>query len=617
MSVVKEKSEEVALQTVEKEKKVYNKSEKKHLKIALIIIGSVIAIILLFFAAITIVNISSSNIFYNISIAGIDVSKMTKEEAKAKVQSVVDENFKLQQILQYGDQEYTMMPSDISANYDVSDTVDIAYSIGRSGSIFSDGFDMVKSIFVKNDIQLNFTYSDEKLSTIINKVNDEFSKLKQPSYVIKNKELIITKGERGITIKADQLKASILQNILNVKNTPIQIPVIATDPNAINIEQIHDEIYKEAKDATYTTNPFTVIPQQDGVDFSISMDDAKKMLEQDQQQYVIPLKYTTPKITTAMIGTKSFPSLLASFSTPYITSKIDRTSNLKLAASKINGTIVMPGETFSFNKTVGERTTAAGFKVANMYSGGAVVDGVGGGICQIASTLYNIALLSNLGIVERHNHQFYPGYVACGRDATVYWGSLDFKFKNTRSYPVKITASVGGGYVTMKMYGTKEAVEYDVSISSSVIATYPYKVVYQNTSSLKSGKTQVSQYGETGYKSVAYRTLKLNGKVVKKELLSTDTYNALNEIILRGTAGTSTSSPSTSGNSSTNTSGGNTAGNSNNTSSGNTAENTTENSGNTAGNGGNTSSGESNNGTGSSSEGETAGTGSETNSGEM
>lgn len=598
MSVVVEESNKTMVKAVKTKEIIHNKSQKKHLKTTLIIIGSIIVAIFLFFATITILNISSSTVFYNISVAGINVSKMTREEATSKIQSAVDENFKLQQVLQYGDQEFTMTPSDISAKYDVNDTVELAYSIGRNGNILSDGIDMIKSIFVKKDIPLNFTYSDEKLNDIITKVNDEFSKLKQPSYEIKNKELVITKGERGIVIKSEQLKESILQNILDVQNTPIQIPVIATDPNAINIEQIHDEIYKETKDATYTTDPFTVVPQQDGVDFAISMDDAKKMLEQNQTQYIIPLKYTTPKITTAMVGTKSFPTLLASFTTPYITSKVNRTENLKLAASKINGTIVMPGETFSFNKTVGERTTAAGFKMANMYSGGAVVDGVGGGICQIASTLYNIALLSNLDIVERHNHQFYPGYVACGRDATVYWGSLDFKFKNTRSYPVKISASVGGGYVTMKMYGTKEAVEYDVSISTSIVATYPYKITYQDTSSLKSGKTQVSQYGETGYKSTAYRIIKLNGKVVNKEFLSTDTYNALNEVVLRGTAGASSSS-SSSGNSSSNTSSGNTSGSNTNTSGENTA-----------GNSNSTSSG--NNTTGSGSETNNAGTESNT-----
>lgn len=101
----------------------------------------------------------------------------------------------------------------------------------------------------------------------------------------------------------------------------------------------------------------------------------------------------------------------------------------------------MPGETFSYNQTVGERTIAAGYKEAGAYAGGKVVQDVGGGICQTSSTLYNAALLANLEIVDRSNHQFLTSYVDASRDATVAWGSIDFQFKNTRTYPIKIEAS--------------------------------------------------------------------------------------------------------------------------------------------------------------------------------
>ena len=161
----------------------------------------------------------------------------------------------------------------------------------------------------------------------------------------------------------------------------------------------------------------------------------------------------------------------------------------------------MPGETFSYNKVVGARTPAAGYKDAPTYVNGEVVDGIGGGICQITSTLYNAVVFANLGIVERYNHQFVPSYVTASRDATVVYGALDFKFKNNRKYPIKINCSVSGGIASCKIFGLKQDDDYQVEISSYV-----------------TGKTATSVYSE------AYKILKKDGKVVSKTLLSKDTY---------------------------------------------------------------------------------------------
>ena len=193
------------------------------------------------------------------------------------------------------------------------------------------------------------------------------------------------------------------------------------------------------QDAYYTQNPFEIHPEVEGVDFDI--ESAKKMLEEDKEEYEIKLKITKPKVTTDQIGTEAFPDQLATFRTNYDGGDKDRTTNLQLACNKINGKVIMPNETFSYNKTLGARTSAAGYKNAKVYEAGQVVDGIGGGICQISSTLYNAVLRANLEIVERRNHQFVTSYVEAGMDATVVYGMTDFKFKNTRKYPVKIFAS--------------------------------------------------------------------------------------------------------------------------------------------------------------------------------
>ena len=237
------------------------------------------------------------------------------------------------------------------------------------------------------------------------------------------------------------------------------------------------------------------------MDFAISLEEASNMLQEEKDEYTIPLKILYPEITTNMIGTEAFPDLLSTFSTNYSVRDTDRTTNLRLAANKINGTVLMPGETFSYNQVVGERTIAAGYKEAPIYVQGQVVDGLGGGICQITSTLYNAVVYANLEIVERSNHQFVPSYVTASRDATVVYGAIDFKFKNNREYPIKLICSVSGGIANFQIFGLKTNNEYQVEISSYV-----------------TGSSATSTYSE------AYKILKQNGQIVGKQLLSKDVY---------------------------------------------------------------------------------------------
>ena len=229
--------------------------------------------------------------------------------------------------------------------------------------------------------------------------------------------------------------------------------------------------------------------------------------------------------------------MISTFSTKYNAGNADRTTNLRLAANKINGTVLLPNEEFSYNAVVGERTINAGYKMAATYSNGTVVDGLGGGICQISSTLYDAVVMANLKITTRRNHQFVTSYVPAGKDATVVWGSQDFKFVNSRKYPVRITASVQGGVATVQVWGIKEDVEYDISIETKKIATIPPVTETIQDASLPAGQQKVVQAGSNGSKVEAYKVTKLNGQIVSTTLLSRDTYNAMKRIVRVGTGG--------------------------------------------------------------------------------
>ena len=178
-----------------------------------------------------------------------------------------------------------------------------------------------------------------------------------------------------------------------------------------------------------------------------------------------------------------------------------------------------------------------------------VVESYGGGICQVSSTLYNAALYANLEIVERYNHSYVVNYVPEGRDATVAYGGKDFKFKNTRSFPIKIVSSAKNGVVSITIKGLKEEKEYEVVLTSTVLSTTPNQTVYENNSSLEVGKEKVIQKGYIGKKSIAYKILKYNGKTISKTVLSKDTYKPMNRIIQVGTKKVNNSSTSTNTNS--------------------------------------------------------------------
>ena len=359
--------------------------------------------------------------------------------------------------------------------------------------------------------------------------------LVESSYSVDGNELTISKGKAGVVINENEFLNLIKETLKNVNigDRAIDIPVLSNSPTSIDIEDIHSKICKEPQDAYFTKDPFAVYPEVQGIDFDV--EEAKKLLAEDKETYTIKLSITQPKITLDKIGPEAFPDELATFSTRYDVSDKDRSTNLELASNKINGTVVLPGDVFSYNKVVGARTSGAGYKNAKIYEAGKVVDGIGGGICQISSTLYNTALLANLEIVERRNHQFVTSYVEPGKDATVVYGSTDFKFKNTRKYPIRIVATAKNGIANISIYGIKEDVEYTFKFDIKRVATIPYKTEYIDDSSLPAGTEEIEQRGVLGLKTETYLTKLLNGKVVSTTLLSKDTYSAMTKIVKRGT----------------------------------------------------------------------------------
>ncbi len=513
--------------------------KKKH--VALLTFSIIFFILFIFIAVFStifaLMNMGHSNIMSGVSALGIDLSGLSKEQAKEKIIEETNNRISTELVLKHNDETYTLHLLEIDANYDIDKLVDSAYIVGRTGNIFISNYEILNCMIHPKALTASISYNADNFLSVLAQMEGSFSDgLNDPYYEIDGTNLTIHAGKDGYVIDSKALINLLTEKLTasSYDSNAIEIPVLQKQANQINIDMIHTEIYKEAKDAYYTTNPFAVFPSSTGIDFAISIDEAKALITGESDTYTIPLKVLYPSVTTNDIGTEAFPNSLATYSTSYATSNANRSSNIALASSKINGMVLMPGDVFSFNNSVGRRTAANGFKVAGVYVNGQVTNDYGGGICQVSSTLYNAVLRANLEIVERTNHMFNVGYVPIGTDATVSWGAPDFKFKNSRSYPIKIVTSNYNKRLTVTIYGLKEDNEYSVEIVSYQTGTVPFRTTYVTDNSLASGQTKVIQSGSNGATSVAYRILKQNGVEVSRQLLSKDTYSPHNQIIARG-----------------------------------------------------------------------------------
>lgn len=537
---VLEKSEEIKEQEVAKNENLnenYNVKKKK-INIGVGILICVFAIILITFLWISIKNNLNKNIIKGIKVDNVDLSNMSLEEGRDKLNNYI--NTRLNNNIKFNYEEYNVEvnPLDIGITYNVEEAINEAYNVGRNENIFCNNFNVIKSNIKGKKIDLKTTINEEKFNSFIKEINGNLSNgVQQPSYYIEKNDLIITAGKEGISVNEEEFKKIILEKINTEVNNEekVTIPVKIIKPNDIDIDNIYKEVHKEAQDAYITKDPFEIHPHVEGVEFSISIDEVKTMLQEKQEKYTIPLKITNPKVTTDSLGDEAFPNRLATYSTKYSTADVNRTTNIKISVNKINGVVLLPGEEFSYNKVLGPRTPQAGYKLGAAYIGGKVVSDYGGGVCQTSSTLYNAVLLSNLEITSRTSHYFAAAYVPVSRDATVYWPSLDFKFKNNRKYPIKIKAYTSNGVIKVEIFGTAEGSDYEVELQSYVTSYIPYNTEYKDDNTLPEGKEVVEQAGTNGIRSEAYKILKKDGKVISKTLLSRDTYSTKARIIRRGT----------------------------------------------------------------------------------
>ena len=515
-----------------------NESDIKKRKSKIFII---IALVLLFILALVfstifaILNMNSNKIVNGISIYGVDVSGLTPQEAKTKLTNYIDEKSEKRIRVTHDDFSATVSLVELNIIFDIDSAVADAYYVGRDKNIFENNFQIFHTMISKKDILPKVDCDLETFQSLINSINQNLpDSYLDSSYYVDGNELYIVNYKDGVTTDAKNLLARMLNSFTQSLEDEIviDVPVINVKGKRVNIDEIYKEVHTEAKDAYFTTDPYTFYASSNGVDFDISLEEAKAMIGEYQEQYVIPLKTVYPNVSTSDIGMEAFPDLLSDFSTSFKTSNSNRSTNIALAASKLDGLVLMPGEELSYNQTIGQRTKSAGYKEAPAYLNGQVVQEVGGGICQVSSTLYNAVLYANLEVTERKNHSFKPTYVKPGLDATVSWGGPDLKFKNNRDYPIKIVTDTSGKIIHIYIYGLKTSSDPVVKLEATYLSTISPKTVYKKTSSLEPGEERTVSKGSAGCKTVTYKYLyDQDDNLISKEKISSDIYIAHDTVV--------------------------------------------------------------------------------------
>lgn len=520
----------------------------KKAKIAIISCCSVLFVLILCFGIITCINKLNTKVFKNVYMLGENYSGKTSEEVIQIINSKSNElnSSERLDIYQNGENIYNVKAEDIDFKFDVEKTAQSIMSFGRDSNLFKNNFNMIKALFSKKVIEPIYAYDNEKFENVIKNIDLSIKdRYVDDSYSLdeKNGKLIIVNGKTGNAINYEYEKENILKAFENKEENTYDLKIEEKKPQNLDADKVYSEVKRDAKDAYIDKDASPVKYVNEVVGFDFDVNELRKVLElpeNKEEGKTIEFKVTViePKVKIKDITADLCRDKLAGYTTYFPAGTYARSINLKIALSYMDGVVVMPGETYSYNDNIGDTTASKGYQAAATFKGGTTVNEMGGGICQTVSTLYNVALMANLEIVERHQHGLPVGYVPPSRDATVYSPVLDFKFKNNRETPIKIVTSFTyGGSLNVSIYGTKQNNDPEVTLSSSTTSTIPYTTKYEYDPNIPSGEQRVISNGVNGYTSESYITKTLNGQVIYSGLLSRDTYNAQQQMVKVGTGG--------------------------------------------------------------------------------
>lgn len=484
-------------------------------------------------------------IFPNVYVAGVNVGGMTQEQALERINDVVQSSYSVNTLtVRLPDRTLRFTPEQTKIALDAVEAVAKAYAYGRDGNKYNVYKAYQQALKTEHyiDIDTDFKIDDASIRQIIDENAAEIEATMSPSsYVVEEDRIVIQAGAVGRHLDADALYDRVINAFMNNDFTTIEFGIDTVSSAQIDLEAIYKDIYVECVDAGYDKDTGEITEEIVGRSFDLEAAKQQLMLADDGSTLIIEITADYPEITKASLDGLLFRDILnkdkKAVSSTLAGSTANRTTNVTLVCKAIDGKILQPGETFSYNNIVGERTADKGYLEAGVYVNGATENQLGGGVCQVSSTIYYAALLANLEIVEREAHMFLVTYVPMGMDATVYWGQYDFKFRNNTDYPIKIEAWVGDTAVNIALHGTNVDGSY-VEMDCIQRSTTASGVEYIDDPELEIGSEKVTQTAYTGYKADTYRKVyDVNGNLLSSTFEASSNYKSRNQIIRRGTKG--------------------------------------------------------------------------------
>ena len=478
-----------------------------------------------------------ADIMPNVRVENLALGGMTREEA-IEAMGAIDEEYGASTFnITAADTITPVVGKELNVRLDKEAVADEAIKVGHEGNLWQRMLATAKTLTSGHEIAPVVVLDEDLLGVIIERVSAANVEPQDATFRVEKDQLILTPPVDGKHFDIEALKTRIREKFQEKDYGDMVLTMEPWEAKPINLDEVYAEVHTEAKDAVIETKDGKKVltPHVVGVDFDLAA--AKEKLAQTPDEEIrITLTLTQPKVTTASLQSSNelFGHTLSKVTTRYSAKKTNRVSNVKLAAKLINGTVLNPGEVFSYNKVVGPRTTARGFKAAAIFAAGEVVDGIGGGICQVSSTLYMASIYADLETVKRTNHSFYVDYAPKGHDATVVYGSIDFQFKNNTDAPIKIFASANNTSVTVTIKGTAST-KKTVKLQTKTISTTPFTEKTVVDPALKPGERVVRQAGQNGMRLEVYRVVyDENGKVLRNEHENTTRYKPMPQIVSVG-----------------------------------------------------------------------------------
>ncbi|WP_113673261.1 VanW family protein [Vallitalea guaymasensis] len=409
-------------------------------------------------------------IYEGISIEGIDIGGLSKEEALDKMKVIIDEKIFDKEIkISYEDKIYTKPYNYFEFKSNYKEIVDKAYNLFKTGKLKERYNKINKLKEDKIDYSVENVYNEEKIKEFVSSIKNDFN-IEPKNAIIhrKNSEFIIDKEVNGLKLNVDT-------NVANLKN---------------------------------------------------AIDNFKQELE-------LVVEVTKPKYTKEYYS--NIKEVIGEYSTAHNNNEA-RTQNLRIACNKINGTILYPGQDFATHVAISPISSKNGYREAPIIISGEVKDGLGGGICQVATTLYNAVLMAELKVIERQNHSMPVSYIEKGKDATMSGSHVDFVFENSSNYPIYIESYVYGGKLCMRLFGNDERnSSRKIKFQSEIIQKIsPPKATYITDSSLAPGAKVTKRKAINGYKVKLYKLIYVNDKLTDKQLVNTSYYKPVGAIIRVG-----------------------------------------------------------------------------------